>query len=205
MNMPPPPPPSSPRPDRSVVAGSGPATAPEAAVGHARRLRPSRLLPRPLLSALLVIVWLLLVQRLGLADILAAIAVAVVVPYAVRRFLVDPVLPRRPALVLRFAATVLHDIVVANLVVARIVVSPASNPKPAWLTIDLALRDPHAITLLASVITLTPGTVSCAIDEATHRLYVHALDCADPEAMRRDIQQRYEKPLKEIFEWPPES
>jgi len=57
--------------------------------------------------------------------------------------------------VLRFVGVVLWDIVVSNLTVARIVLSPLSKPKPAWVPVPLALTHPAAITLLASVITTT--------------------------------------------------
>lgn len=164
-----------------------------------------RWLPRPFVSALLVAVWLLLQQSLAPGDVLVALLIGWAVPQLVRRFLVDPVLPRRPVTVLRFMLTVLWDIVTANMTVARIVLSPWSRPQPAWVVIPLELRDPHAITLLAAVITLTPGTVSCVIDEEGWRIYVHALDCADPAAQVEQIKLRYEQPLKEIFEWHPAS
>jgi multicomponent K+:H+ antiporter subunit E len=165
--------------------------------------RGPRWLPRPLLSTLIVATWLLLQQSVAPGDVLVALLIGWAVPQLVRRFLVEPVLPRRPVTALRFMLTVLWDIVTANLIVARIVLWPGSRPQPAWVVIPLDLRDPHAITLLAAVITLTPGTVSCVIDEEGWRIYVHALDCADPAEQVAQIKRRYERPLKEIFEWHP--
>ncbi|MDP3604513.1 MAG: Na+/H+ antiporter subunit E, partial [Polaromonas sp.] len=59
---------------------------------------------------------------------------------------------------------------------------------------------PTAISLLASIITTTPGTVSCLIDEERKHILVHALDCSDPLQMAADIKTRYENPLRAIFE-----
>ena len=96
---------------------------------------------------------------------------------------------------------VLRDILVSNLVVARLVLSPSARPQPAWVPVPLDIRHPGAITLLATIITTTPGTVSCVVDEAAHRILVHALDgSAGAEAIAADIKARYEAPLKEIFE-----
>ena len=72
-------------------------------------------------------------------------------------------------------------------------------PQPAWVPIALDVQDPVAIALLATIITTTPGTVSCVIDEPRRRILVHALDCSDPAAMAAEIKQRYERPLKEIL------
>jgi multicomponent K+:H+ antiporter subunit E len=101
--------------------------------------------------------------------------------------------------VFRLVWVVLVDIVVANIAVARIVLSPASNPQPAWLTVPLDTQHPMAITLLATIITTTPGTVSCVVDDVGHEILVHALDCTSPEEMAEQIKQRYEQPLKEIL------
>lgn len=162
--------------------------------------------PHPVLSALLAAVWLLLQQSIALPQLIAAAAFAFFVPRLVRGFL-SPPSPRRPwrvalraaGLALRLVAVVLLDVVTSNLTVARIVLSPRSQPQPAWVRVPLALDDEIAITLLAAIITTTPGTVSCLVDETRREIVVHALDCADPAAMAAQIKARYERPLKEIF------
>ena len=55
------------------------------------------------------------------------------------------------------------------------------------------------ITALASLITLTPGTVSAELSDDRRYLLIHALDLQDPEALIDEIKSRYEAPLKEIF------
>jgi multicomponent K+:H+ antiporter subunit E len=47
---------------------------------------------------------------------------------------------------------------------------------------------------------MTPGTLSCAIAPDGRSLVVHALHLDDAEALVAQIKQRYEAPLKEIFE-----
>jgi multicomponent K+:H+ antiporter subunit E len=67
------------------------------------------------------------------------------------------------------------------------------------------------ITILASTVSLTPGTVSAEVypipeslaegEEPTQRyLLIHVLDLKDEEALIKNIKQRYEAPLKEIFQ-----
>ena len=162
--------------------------------------------PHPVLSALLAAAWLLLQQSVALPQLIAAGVIGWAVPRLVRGF-VRPAQPRRPwrvalrtaGVALRLIAIVLCDIVTSNLTVARIVLSPGSRPQPAWVRVPLELDDPLAITLLAAIITTTPGTVSCVVDEAGREIVVHALDCADAAAMAVQIKARYERPLKEIL------
>lgn len=159
-----------------------------------------RWLPHPLLSALLAAVWLLLQQSLALPQLITAAVLALALPRLLHGFLGEPVRPRRWAAALRLALVVLWDIVVANLAVARLALSPRARPNPAWVRVPLRLRHPAGLSLLAGMVTMTPGTVSCVVDEARGELLVHALDCADAAALATDIQARYEAPLREIFE-----
>ncbi len=155
--------------------------------------------PHPVLSALLALGWLLLQQSYGPAQLIVALLLGWAIPRLVHGFLGERLHVRRWRSAWRLLFIVIWDIVVSNIVVARIVLSPRSNPQPAWVPITLDVQHPTAITLLATIITTTPGTVSCIVDEERRLILVHALDCADPVAMASEIKQRYEVPLGEIF------
>jgi multicomponent K+:H+ antiporter subunit E len=153
----------------------------------------------PILSLLLAASWLLLQQSLAPGNLITAVVLGLVVPRLLHGFLAAPTKVRSWPAVFRLVWVVLVDIVLANIAVARIVLAPSSNPQPAWLTVPLDTQHPMAITLLATIITTTPGTVSCVVDEKRRRILVHALDCSDAPAMVADMKQRYEAPLMEIF------
>jgi multicomponent K+:H+ antiporter subunit E len=160
----------------------------------------ARWLAHPWLSLLVLGGWLLLQQSLHPAHWLSGALLALIVPWLVDAFLDRSRSARLGATALRLFGVVLWDIVVSNLAVARIVLSPTAVPRPAWVRLPLALQHPTAISLLASIITTTPGTVSCVVDAAGRSIWVHALDCDDPAALVAQMQQRYEAPLAEIFE-----
>ncbi len=156
-------------------------------------------LPHPVLSVLLAVAWLLLQQSLALPQLISAAVLGWLLPRLLHGFIGEALRPRAWGTALRLTLLVLWDIVVANMTVARIVLSPWSRPQPAWVPVPLTAQHPTAITLLAAIITMTPGTVSCVVDEDRREILVHALDCADPAALAADIQARYEAPLVEIF------
>lgn len=156
-------------------------------------------LPYPVLSLLLFIVWLLLVAEISVAHVLLALFLAWGIPMLCRPFLKDLPPVHHVFAALRLVILVTYDIVVANLTVARLVLGPTARLKPAFVKVPLTLTQPMSISLLASIITMTPGTVSSDLTQDNKVLIVHALDCSDPGALVSDIQQRYEKPLLEIF------
>jgi multicomponent K+:H+ antiporter subunit E len=163
-------------------------------------MKSSSWLPHPALSVVLAAVWLLLQQSVAPAHLLSAAVLALGLPRLLHGFLGDAVRPQSPRTMLHLAGVVLWDIVMSNITVARIVLNPASNPQPAWVEVRLDAQHPTAVSLLAMIITMTPGTVSCVIDERRHSILVHALDCSDAEEMAAQIKQRYERPLRRIFD-----
>ena len=166
-------------------------------------MRAPRSTPRwrahPVLSAMVAGSWLLLQGSLAPANLLWAVLLGLALPWLVHPFL-GPAAPLRKAgVALRLGGVVLWDILVANLVVARLVLDPSREPRPAWVRVRATTSDPRGLALLGTIITNTPGTVSCAVDEQAGEILVHALDTDDPDAVARDILRRYDAPLKEIF------
>lgn len=155
---------------------------------------------RPGLSGVLLVLWLLLANGVSVAQVALGAVLAVVLPYLTRAFW--PPRPRicRPLRLLRLTAVVLADIVRASVSVSRRVLGPPGALRPAFVEVPLDLRDDLAIAVLASTISLTPGTVSATLSQDRRTLLVHGLDVADDRAMVAEIKRRYEAPIREILE-----
>ncbi len=159
----------------------------------------NRLLPHPLLSAVLGLTWLGLNNTLAPAHLLLAAGIGLLMPLLVGRFLPDLPRLRAPGTLLRLLLVVLGDIVVANLEVARRILGRESALRPAFVRVPLDLREPLGIAALAAIVTLTPGTVSADLTDAGDSLVVHALHVEDEARLVATIKQRYEAPLRAIF------
>ena len=83
--------------------------------------------------------------------------------------------------------------------VAMAVMSPKMDVKPGIFAFPLTVDRDFEITLLANLITLTPGTLSVDVSDDRKILYVHALDCSDPDAIRRSIAEGFERRIMEAF------
>jgi multicomponent K+:H+ antiporter subunit E len=159
-----------------------------------------RIWPRPLLSGWLWVLWLLLVNELSGGHMLLGAFWAWLIPFCTHDFWPGVMSLRKPALALKFLGVVLWDILVANWIVARLILRPAASLQPAFMLLPLDVQDDFTITLLASTISITPGTVSADLSTDRRHLLIHTLHVEDEEAAIAQIKQRYEAPLKEIFE-----
>ncbi len=160
----------------------------------------NRWLPQPFLSLFLWLVWLLLVNTVSPGHILLGALLAVLLPLLTARFWPERPKIHRPWKLLRYIGVLLLDIGLANLTVARLILGPTRKLRPAFIQLPLELQSEFAISILASTISLTPGTVSSDLSPDRKTLLIHALDIESEAEVIDHIKQRYEKPLKEIFE-----
>ena len=94
----------------------------------------------------------------------------------------------------------LWALIVANLRVAYSVLAPNSKMRPGIVAIPLDIEQDAEITLLANMITLTPGTLSIDVSNDKRVLYVHGMHVYDLEAFRREIKEGFERKVREAFE-----
>ena len=160
-----------------------------------------RFLPHPLLTLALIVVWLLLINDLSLNAVVMGVILGVVIPFITAPYWPGQVRLKSLRVAVAYVLIVLWDIVVANVVVAAIILfKPNSRINSQWVTVPLDIRSPEAIALLAGTITMTPGTLSSDLSACGRALLVHCLDTDDPDEVRDTIKHRYERRLKELFE-----
>ena len=92
------------------------------------------------------------------------------------------------------------QLLLANLRVAWEVITPNLYATPGIIAIPLDLNSDIEITILANLITLTPGTLSLDISSDRRTLYVHSMYVKDAESFRQSIKQGFEKRVQELFE-----
>lgn len=94
----------------------------------------------------------------------------------------------------------LWALTIANLRVALEVLTPGNRMRPGIIAVPLDLESPLQITLLANLITLTPGTLSLDICDKRETLYVHTMYVDDPDKFRASIKNGFEKRVRELFQ-----
>ena len=161
-----------------------------------------RWLPSPLLSAALLLMWLMLNQSLAAGHWLLGGALAIAAPLLAR-----PLQPHgharlyRPLALLRLLWFSAIEIVRSAFNVSQIILLRRSaDVNSQFIRIPLDLQSPHGLALLSCLINSTPGTVWVEILPDTHELVLHVFDLHDQAWWIETIKTRYERPIIEIFE-----
>jgi multicomponent K+:H+ antiporter subunit E len=159
-----------------------------------------RLIPAPLLSAALFVGWLLLVGSVSLGHVMLATVLAIVIPMWSERLRPERARIGGWGTIVRLTLVVLFDIVASAWTVAKQILGPEDRIHPGFVWVPLTIRDPYGTASLASIITMTPGTLSVDLTPDHRHLLVHALHVDDADVLVAAIKSRYERPLIAIFE-----
>ena len=133
-------------------------------------------------------------HNLLLGFVLGAIALAIV-----RQSIGRGAYVFRAGRILSLALLFLKELALSAWTVALTVLKPRMDIKPGIFAFPLTVDRDFEITLLANLITLTPGTLSVDVSEDGRTLYVHALDCSNPQAARKAIAEGFERRIMEAF------
>lgn len=154
-----------------------------------------------IIQLLFVAVWLAVSGSISLANIVFGLVVSTLALGLIRHQLPGGDnhwlrLTRVLSLVLLF----FKELALSAWKVAVLVTRPRLDVKPGIFAYPLTVTTDFQITLLANLITLTPGTLSVDVSADRKTLYVHAIDCSDIEATKNDIRNGFEKKIMEAFQ-----
>ena len=165
-----------------------------------KRSYAQRWLPHPLLTLVLVLLWMALLNSFTAGGLVVGIVLGMLIPIYTANFWPERPMIRSPLRALSFLTILIFDVVIANIHVAYLILFRRSGHlRSRWIAVPLELTSPEAITVLIATITLTPGTVASDLSADGRTLLVHCLDVGNEKTLIRQIKERYERRIKAIF------
>jgi multicomponent Na+:H+ antiporter subunit E len=92
----------------------------------------------------------------------------------------------------------LKELVLSNVAIVKIVLKPKLDMNPGIFALQTDLTKDWQITLLSSLITLTPGTLVIDVSEDNKTLFIHAMDIGEVEDEIYSIKNTFERAILEV-------
>lgn len=146
----------------------------------------------------LTVVWIVLTGSPTVPNAALGLALGIVIAGLLREQTASGS-PIRIGALLLLILLFFKELVLSAWRVARLIVSPRMDVQPGIFSYPLKVDRDFEITLLANLITLTPGTLSVDVSPDRRFLFVHAIDCSDIAQARRDIETGFERRIMEAF------
>jgi len=155
--------------------------------------------PLLLLHLFLLGVWLALTDEVSFLNVVLGLAVGAVVTSIVAVAFGRGGYLHRGWALLRFLGYFVRILIQANLQVMWEIITPGYTMTPRLIRYDVEGLTPVQITVLASAITLTPGTLTADVDEDGRYLFIHCMYAGDRDDAVRQIDELRGRLLREVF------
>ncbi|EHQ4883406.1 Na+/H+ antiporter subunit E [Listeria monocytogenes] len=152
-----------------------------------------------ILNIILACLWMFLESSFSFATFIIGFIIGIFLLFFMRRFLGSRFYLFRLFALVKLVFRFLHDLIVSTVHVSRIVLKKDMNIRPGIFRYDTTLETDWEVTMLALLITLTPGTLSIDISDDYKAIYVHSLHVPNIEEEIATIRKSYEGTIMEVF------
>lgn len=152
-----------------------------------------------LINVLLALIWAFLKESITLETLFEGLVIGYLILWLASPLFGASAYFRKFRQAVSFFLFFVRELTFASLRVVLWVVQPTFNMRPGIVAIPLDIKTDAEITMLANLITLTPGTLTLDVSDDRQVMYVHALDVGDVDEFRRSIKQGFEKRVGELF------
>ncbi|PKR79068.1 Na+/H+ antiporter subunit E [Halalkalibacillus sediminis] len=151
-----------------------------------------------ILNILIAFLWMFLSEEYTFLSFFTGYLIGIVLLFFLRRFVPDTYYLNRVWLVLKLIFLFIKELVMSSISVVALAYKPKLDIEPGIFALPTELNSNWEITLLANLISLTPGTLSVAISDDNTKIYIHAMDMPDVEAEVNEIKETFEKAIMEV-------
>ncbi|MCQ8780874.1 Na+/H+ antiporter subunit E [Mangrovibrevibacter kandeliae] len=151
------------------------------------------------INLVLTLIWAIVTGSFSLSNLALGFVLSAFSLFLIREQVGTAGYVERARRLVALALLFFWELLKSAFTVAKIVTRRRIDVKPGIFAYPLKVQSDFEISLLANLITLTPGTLSVDVSEDRSTLYVHALDCSDPDGTRRDIANGFERKIMEAF------
>ncbi|QDP40682.1 Na+/H+ antiporter subunit E [Radiobacillus deserti] len=142
--------------------------------------------------------WMFLQESYTFPTFLFGYFIGILLLLVLQRFIPDAFYLRRAINILKLVKLFIKELLLSNIEIVKLVYKPKLNVEPGIFTLPTVLKSDWEITLLANLITLTPGTLSVAVSDDNSEIFIHAMELDDIEESIKSIKETFEKAIMEV-------
>lgn len=151
-----------------------------------------------LINLIIAVMWMFLSESYSTASFIAGYVLGIILLLVLNRFIPDAFYLKRVYNIIKLTMLFIKELVISNIDIVKLVYKRKLEFEPGIFAMPTDLRSNWEITLLANLITLTPGTLSVAISSDNTHIYIHAMDIDDIDEAINSIKNTFEKAISEV-------
>lgn len=110
-----------------------------------------------------------------------------------------PAWPSRAVHFIPFAGITIWEILIGSVRVALIVMGVRKLEHPGIVAVPIGERSKFGVMVTGITTSLAPGSILLDVDWNRHMMLVHVIDASDPDGVRADMQELYDRYQRKVF------
>ncbi|MDM5315798.1 Na+/H+ antiporter subunit E [Fictibacillus sp. b24] len=151
-----------------------------------------------ILNLLIGVIWMFLSESYSFASFLVGFVIGAALLFLLNRFIPDSYYFKHVKAIGFLIFLFIKELILSNIEVLKWIYKPRLDFQPGILALPIDVKKNWEITLLANLITLTPGTLSVDVSKDQRFIYIHALDLPDVNETIVSIKDSFEKAIREV-------
>jgi multicomponent Na+:H+ antiporter subunit E len=151
-----------------------------------------------ILNLLIGVIWMFLSESYSFASFLVGFVIGAALLFLLNRFIPDSYYFKYVKAIGYLIFLFIKELILANIEVLKWVYKPELDFQPGIIALPIDVKKNWEITLLANLITLTPGTLSVDVSRDQRYIYIHAIDLPDVNQTIVGIKDTFEKAIREV-------
>ncbi|SHF67108.1 Na+/H+ antiporter subunit E [Ornithinibacillus halophilus] len=150
------------------------------------------------INLIIAFMWMFLSEAYSVSSFIAGYLWGILLLFLMNRFIPDTFYIKRVVKIIKLILLFIKELILSNFDIVKLVYTPKLNVEPGIFELPTELKGNWEITLLTSLISLTPGTLSVAVSNDNTKLYIHAMHIENVEESIKGIKDTFEKAIMEV-------
>jgi multicomponent Na+:H+ antiporter subunit E len=152
-----------------------------------------------LLNLLVAMIWMLLHDKWSMLTFVIGFILGAFIIFSMRRFFPTPFYGRKLWSLAKLVGLFSLELFVSSAVVSWQIIRPRLNIQPGIFKMKTRMRTEWELSMLANLMTLTPGSVVMEIAPEDGIMYVHAMDVPSMKKGILRTRDRFEDAIIEVM------
>lgn len=150
------------------------------------------------INLIIAMMWMFLSESYSISSFITGYVLGILLLLIMRRFIPGRFYLERFVKIIQLILLFIKELIKSNIDIVKLVYTPKPDIEPGIFAYETELKSDWELTLLANLITLTPGTLSVAISNDNSTIYIHAMDIDDIDESIQSIKNTFEKAIMEV-------
>lgn len=149
-------------------------------------------------NLIIAIMWMFLSESYTAPSFITGYLLGILLLFLLRRFVPGRFYLTRFISIMTLVLLFIRELVLSNVQMIKFVYGKKELAEPGIFALPLDVKSNWEITLLANLISLTPGTLSVAVSDDNKELFIHAMNIDTVENEINAIKKTFEKAIMEV-------